>query len=295
MLPKKDQTPPLIADLSEVLADSAWNAFYSTFTPMQKLFLKRDHFEIKVPESYFAFDNVAVDTAEPETDATPQKQATLENVIVPPDSTKAETISLETIFGNDTDEKQSYKFRFEKTRKTVINVLIQKGFTFGGKANFSVGIPKQLKFGLETDLHYQLNTTDAHTFEESVMMEATSDICVGAHSCYVVNVELREVPIHYKFKFVTRMSMPLGSAPIYIHKKQNGEKVFTYVVRDLRDDVSNKKVTCSQDVIDSNGHVSKKTIDLVVEGVLKGVLACNHKILLRNDKTKQESKSLNTH
>lgn len=69
-------------------------------------------------------------------------------------------MSLDTVFNNDTAESQMYKFRFEKTRRTEISVSFQKGFTIGGKANFSIGIPKLLgdgNIGAEIEMQYQVS------------------------------------------------------------------------------------------------------------------------------------------
>ena len=64
------------------------------------------------------------------------------------------SIGLETEFNNDTDEKQTYTFQFEKVRTATTEVSYQRGYSIGAKANFSVGLPKVLgdgSIGMEFD------------------------------------------------------------------------------------------------------------------------------------------------
>ena len=51
--------------------------------------------------------------------------------------------------------------RFDKTRKASITVSYQKGFSIGGKANFSLGLPKVLSdksLGLEMTTNLQVSS-----------------------------------------------------------------------------------------------------------------------------------------
>ncbi|CAG5124011.1 unnamed protein product [Candidula unifasciata] len=193
-----------------------------------------------------------------------------------------EYISLVTEFRNETAEQQLYKFRFEKTRRTEIEVTFQKGITIGGKASFSIGIP----FGeaeAETEVQYEVTKSDGQKFEETMVMEATSDIAVGPNSCYTANVQLEERNLNATFKIISRMSMPQGCAPIYIKRKSDGQKVFVYYVNNLIDPFKNS-VSCAQ-IVTENGKVVIDKMDFVIEGVVKGSLACNHKIALTSNES----------
>ncbi|XP_059167408.1 uncharacterized protein LOC131949579 [Physella acuta] len=298
-IPEPKEDTPLIVDLRDVLCDKAWNCFLSTLTSYQRWSIKRENYLFDVPENFYTFENVSTDL-ELSPDYTPVKvKPNPEEGHVTPvmkgnrslknDLSKPEIVSLETVFGNDTSEKQTYKFRFEKNRKTVISVSFHRGFTFGGAARFNVGIPKQLGFGLETDMHYQVTKTEGQTFEETVIMEATSDISVAPHSCCTANIQLQDKPLHTDFKVVMRMSIPQGRAPLYIRRKADGKMAFIYVVKSLRNAFDASSVPCSQDVVEQDGGVSHTKLDFVVEGTLNGVLACNHKILLSSDSAKQNT------
>ncbi|XP_059167403.1 uncharacterized protein LOC131949575 [Physella acuta] len=272
---------PMVVDLSTVLAERAWNSYIISLSSYQRMFVKREDYEIKVPESYYDFTDLSIEPSD--IYAKVAFKPSLHDAVAVANSSKSSAVSLETVFDNDTDQNQSYKFRFEKTRKSVISVSTQKGFTFGAKANFSFGILQSLGFGCETDLHHQTNTTDSDTFEETIVMEATSDISVAAHSRCVVDVQLQEMPVHQPFKCVRRMSLRYDTAPVYIHRKSNGELVRTYLVNDLRADLKKSQVPCRQDLKESDDAFPNSVV-LVLEGIVKGVLASKHSILLKNEK-----------
>ncbi|KAL8580868.1 hypothetical protein ACOMHN_039568 [Nucella lapillus] len=58
------------------------------------------------------------------------------------DQTSPEHIGLETVFNNDTEKEQTYNFKFDKTRRATVSVNYQRGYSIGGNANFSLGLPK---------------------------------------------------------------------------------------------------------------------------------------------------------
>ncbi|CAL1547378.1 unnamed protein product [Lymnaea stagnalis] len=307
-MPVMEEEKPLVVDLKKILCDKAWSSFRSTFGTCQRRFLKRDKFLFEVPENYFLFETV-------EQTLKPRRHLG----IIPPDDrdradggasdavnkqlnqgmlkgkvshirdlTNPEVLSLDTVFKNDTAERQLYKFRFEKSRRTEINVSFQKGFTFGGKANFSIGIPKifgEGELGIETEMQYQVSRSEGQTFEETIVMEATSDIAVGPNSCYTANVQLEEKNLFADFKIISRLSMPQGRAPVYIKRKSDGEQVFVYNAKNLPDIFDQQMVPCAQQVKESpdDKHPSPTKIDFVIEGVVKGNLACNHRIELKSD------------
>lgn len=51
-------------------------------------------------------------------------------------------VGLKTMFNNNTEKEQKYNFNFEKTRHASVNITYQKGYSIGGKANFTLGLPK---------------------------------------------------------------------------------------------------------------------------------------------------------
>lgn len=306
-MPVMEEEKPLVVDLKKILCDRAWSSFRSTFGQCQKRFLKRDKFLFEVPENFFLFETV-------EQTLKPRKHLS----IIPPDDrdrtvegsdainkqlnqgmlkgkvsqtrelTNPEVLSLDTVFKNDTAERQLYKFRLEKSRRTEINVSFQKGFTIGGKANFSIGIPKifgEGELGVETEMQYQVSKSEGQTFEETMIMEATSDIAVGPNSCYTANVQLEEKNLFADFKIISRLSLPQERAPVYIKRKSDGEQVFVYNVRNLPDIFDENLVLCVRQVKNSpdDKHPSATKIDFIIEGVVKGNLACNHRIELKSD------------
>lgn len=124
-------------------------------------------------------------------------------------------------------------------------------------------------------------------------MEATSDIAVGPNSCYTANVQLEERALHATYKIISRMSMPQGRAPVYIKRKSDGQKVFVYYVNNLIDTFKDS-VPCAQIVKAEDGTQISDKLDFVIEGIVKGTLACNHKIALTSNESedlKQQAKN----
>ena len=81
------------------------------------------------------------------------------------DRTSPGSFGLETEFNNDTDEKQTYTFQFEKVRTATVEVSYQRGFSIGAKANFSIGLPKVLgdgSIGVEMDKRLEVGDVVYH-------------------------------------------------------------------------------------------------------------------------------------
>ncbi|KAK6962439.1 metalloendopeptidase [Biomphalaria glabrata] len=281
-VPRKD-----IVDLKEVMYENVWDLFRKSLSISQRLFLNRDKYELYVPEKSFVFTNISTEFKPHERIGQSIRIGGLESGgethrDAPDVGDKTSSgVSLETVFDNDTDEKQTYKFRFEKTRKTTVTVSCQESFTFGGKANFSIGLPKNINLGIESDMHFQVTESDGETFEEATLMEATSDILVSPHSRCTVSVLLDEKPIHQEFTAVTRMSLPGNGVSVFIRRKSDGVNVFGYKIKNLRVVFSPDVVKCCRPIKDGEGDPDLE-MDFLSKGVIHGVIACNHKILLRS-------------
>ncbi|KAH9487804.1 hypothetical protein Btru_068390 [Bulinus truncatus] len=281
-----------IVDLKEVMFNNIWELFKKDLPTTQRLFLNKEKFELFVPEKSFVFTNICTDFKPHKRIGQNIKIEGLESAAdrgaeiqrSGPDTGEKTGggVSLETVFDNDTDEKQTYKFRFEKTRKTTVTVSCQESFTFGGKANFSIGLPQNINLGIENDMHFQVTETDGETFEESTLMEATSDILVSPHSRCTVSVLLDETPIHQEFTAVTRMSLPENGVSVFLRRKSDGENVFGYKIKNLRVVFSPDVVKCCRPIKDGEGGDPDLEMDFISKGVIHGVVACNHKILLRS-------------
>ncbi|XP_059144745.1 uncharacterized protein LOC131931929, partial [Physella acuta] len=287
-VPPFEEDKPLIIDIKKIFSDRAWSSFSSTFSFCQRKFLDRKKFIIEVPENYFSFETISQSQKSNMKITGKKKAKTADGGDVGEAPKKkgsrkeksAENLSLNTVFKNSTAESQTYRFRFEKTRRTEVSVTFQKGFTIGGKANFSIGIPygSDSKAELAIETSYQVSKSEGQTFEETILMEATSDITVGPNSCYTANVELDEKSLYAEFKVVTRMTIPQGKAPIYIKKKSDGEQVYVYNIKNLHDEFENFESVQTKDLKETE-------IDFVTEGIIKGVIACNHKIVLTSDES----------
>nr|KAI8751680.1 hypothetical protein BgiMline_016211 [Biomphalaria glabrata] len=275
-----------IVDLKDIMFDFTWNRFKKNLTSAQKLFLRKGQFEFFLPECSIVFSQVKYtqeDKQAADVTGVNSLDKTHVSKVDEPSSTDENRTgaSLETVFDNDTKEKQTYKFRFEKTRKTVVTVSCLKSFTFGGKANFSVGIPRNVNLGLDSDLHFQVTQTDGQTFEETTLMEATSDITVSPHSKCTVVVYLDERPFHQEFTTVTRMSLPKEGVSVFIRRKSDKETVFGTKVENLQCIFDPTKIRCH--LVDKSEGDPELQMDFETIGVIQGVIACKHKILLKSD------------
>ncbi|PVD18913.1 hypothetical protein C0Q70_21472 [Pomacea canaliculata] len=104
-------------------------------------------------------------------------------------------IGLETRFNNDTETEQKYNFNFQKERSASVEVTYQRGFSIGGKANFTLGVPKitaEGKVGIEIETHVEVTKTTGERHEERVTTSATSEITVAPHSHYTATVVMEE-------------------------------------------------------------------------------------------------------
>ena len=118
-------------------------------------------------------------------------------------------------------------------------------------------------------------------------MEATSEINVGPNSCYVAQVQLEEKKVMADFKVVMRMSMPQGRAPVYIRKKSDDSLMSVYNVNNLKDMFCYGKVKCAKEVQKGDGKTATDKVDFVVQGVIRGTVACNHRIQLKSNESEQ--------
>ncbi|KAK0040846.1 hypothetical protein Bpfe_029742 [Biomphalaria pfeifferi] len=166
-LPTFKESEPLVVDLKKLLCDEAWDSFLVSLTWWQKRFIKKEDFDFDVPEKFFVFKDIGQEFHPRPSlsfDHVTHEQQNVSNRLQANSSSfvslsRPEIFSLDTVFNNDTAESQMYHFRFEKSRRTEISVTFQKGFTIGGKANFSIGVPKIFSegtLGAEIQLQYQV-------------------------------------------------------------------------------------------------------------------------------------------
>ncbi|XP_005104813.2 uncharacterized protein LOC101857663 [Aplysia californica] len=294
-------------DLNKLLCDRAWMRYKNTLHPLRRLFTNRKSFTIEVQDKHFVFEKLE-QTIEPldsrlhlkkngrNENSKGDKASKDESLLAGKVSekrplTNPEFVSLDTQFSNDTAAPQTYKFRFEKQRRSRVTVSFQRGFTLGGKAKFTVGLPLA---GAEASLQYQVTKSEGETFEESLLMEATSDISVGPHSKYLAQIQLEERKVLADFKVVMRMSMPQGEVPIHIRRKSDDELLFVYYIENLKDLFLHGAVPCAKEVKTESGESVQSQIDLEVEGVISGTVACNHRIQLTSDETLQAKQEART-
>ncbi|GFO35880.1 hypothetical protein PoB_006238500 [Plakobranchus ocellatus] len=184
----------------------AWLLWHSSFSWLQKRRWKSHHFDIEVPQNYYVFEDVT----------SPQEQRPLvssnNNFDVQQQVQQQQPqMGLVTNAGREADI-QNYKLRFGKTRRTKVTIGFQEGFTFGTSIGFKVGLPQihggetGVEAGASTE--YQVTNSKGQTFEESVVMEATSDNVVDAYKCYVADVKLQDIHVIKLFRSTTRMPLP---------------------------------------------------------------------------------------
>ncbi|KAL8585942.1 hypothetical protein ACOMHN_061103 [Nucella lapillus] len=247
-----DHQSDFILDVERILQEYVWNDFKTSRSPLQKLCLHRKDFLVDVPMNYFHFDKIreevrprhktlsTLPTASQRPPTLAQSMTHMgRDVTQNPLTSCSDVMALSTDFTNSTGEEQTYSFRFEKTRKASMTVTFQKGFTVGGKVNFSLGLPKTLadgKAGGEVDMKVTVSKATGEVIEETLTWSASSEIKVAKESNYTAKVLLSEVPVSYNFRVWTKMSMPSGGAPATVrHKKAGpGDSLFTKVIENLK-------------------------------------------------------------
>ncbi|XP_067670167.1 uncharacterized protein [Haliotis asinina] len=211
-----------VIDVQEIIQDWAWGSFIKDSGYFRRFFIRRKDFIIDVPMNYYQFSH---------------SDAELEGLKIKSDSKTAPEIGegmpnksiLITEYHNDTEMAQVYKFRMERARKASVTVTFQKGFTVGGKANFSLcGVD----CGLESKL--EVTKTTEQTFEEVLTFETCCDINVKENTNCEAKVVFTEEDMSYRFTVETIMRMPSGKAPVYIRRKKDKKVVMSFKIQDLR-------------------------------------------------------------
>ncbi|KAK7484436.1 hypothetical protein BaRGS_00024321 [Batillaria attramentaria] len=319
---EKEDPAPLIVDVQKTIADSVWDMFYYSESRFRRPFLKRKDFTVEVPMNYYHFEetdqefNVKRQPLSGAQQGTSGKGKSLlaGKQLTHRDKTSPEHMGLETDFKNSTSEKQTYNFKFEKTRKASLNVSYQRGFSFGNKTSFSVGLPKILadgKVGTEFDMHINVTKTTQETFEESLTTSATSDITVAPYSRYTASVVMEERMLLAEFKVClisseprvnerdairrgsrvdevwVMMVMPSKEARAFV-KNKRGQNVFFYSVKDLTEFFPN------QTLRDEQGKVLRQdAVQFLVEGVVDGMQLASHRInLIGHDISREEVRAI---
>ncbi|XP_025079862.1 uncharacterized protein LOC112555642 [Pomacea canaliculata] len=207
--PEQDEGPDApIVDVEKVLGDQAWESFLHSYSCFWRCCIKKKNSVIDVPMNYYYFEQGKTDinlmestfSANMVTTDANNKQGGSRRQATP------EMIGLETRFNNDTDTEQKYNFNFQKERSASVEVTYQRGFSIGGKANFTLGIPKiaeDSSLGVEIETHVQVTKTTGEKHEERVTTSATSEITVAPHSHYTITVVMEERNLEATFKLST--------------------------------------------------------------------------------------------
>ena len=275
----RSETPPII-DVEKVIQDYVWRKVKGDRYPLARVFMRRCDYEIEVPHNYFHFEDID-ESIEEDTKPSPKKTTTTTSggkmaKAIP------EMSVLCTEFRNNTESEQTFQFRFQKTRSASVNVTFQKGFTIGGKAQFKLGLPKHLtdsSTGGEVNLKYQVTKTTGETFDESVTIEANSEIRVVKQRKYIAKVSLAEREFSGTFRVETLMRMPSGSAPIFVRRKRSQELFCIESISDLKSVFAGLPVEV-EDVSTPSQREAKYAVKFVTTGVIEGVRLLGQKIYL---------------
>lgn len=195
------------------------------------------------------------------------------------DKTSPEHSRLETKFRNDTDKDQTYSFKFDKTRTARVDVNYQRGFSFGGRANFTLGLPSGP--GLGGEVRYNVTKSTGESFEETLTTSATSNIVVSRHSRCTATVILQEHHLLARFQVRVVMSMPEGEALVFIKNKE-GKTVFVKQILNL------SLLFPAENHIDlDQGGVRADAVKFEVKGIVEGTQLSTHRIRLKSSKLQE--------
>lgn len=284
-----EEGPPLIIDVEQVVADAAWDMFYHSISRWQRLCLRRSNYSVEVQMNYFHFqvtdeqlfnvedDYISDKSGDKKKNRHAVKGELANRQLTHQSQTAPEHLGLETEFNNSTGERQTYNFKFEKTRKASINVSFQKGFCIGGKASFSLGLPKVLPDGKasgEVDMRVTVTKTTGETFEQTLTTCTTSDITVAPHSHYLATVVMEERNLLADFKVWVMMSMPAQQAHAVIRDRQ-GAPVFHFKPRNLAE-----LFPPSTHLPGPDGQPRTDAVEFLIEGRVDGMQLASHRINL---------------
>ncbi|KAK6194564.1 hypothetical protein SNE40_000178 [Patella caerulea] len=275
-----------ILDIKKILEDFAWNNFKSTQGRCAKSFLRRRDFIVDVPLNFYHTEDI-------NQQLTP-RQLKKELSRSGYDHKHGDhTSDLRTEFRNNTGTNQMYKFRFERTRKASVTVTFQKGFTIGGKAHFSLGLPVAGGTA-DVNMTLQVTKTDAENFEDTLVLETTSDISVEKKHSYITGVILKHRDVSYDFTLDTIITMPLNKAPVAIKKRKGGEVVSSFYIENLKDvfmDFPNVEFIPQRS---ADGKSQTYSVKIRTSGIVEGVQLSNQEIVLDSKKIESEDKSTST-
>lgn len=287
---RQEDQAPLIIDVQQALADDAWQQFLHCYGRCQRRFIRRKNYKIEVPMNFYHFEqegNTEFKTkkrpsAATDAGAEPQAGRSLMQgkQLAYRDQTSPEHVGLETAFNNDTDHDQTYNFKFDKTRKATLSVTYQKGYSIGGTANFTLGLPKVLadsSLSTGVSMNVQVTKTTGETFEESFTSSANSEIRVAANSHCKVSVVLEERSLLAEFQMKMVMSMPAKRAPVYI-RDGRGQLVYAHNINSLVDVFQQFKDV--ERIQTADGKTRADAVRFSIEGIVDGMQLSNHVISL---------------
>ncbi|KAL8580899.1 hypothetical protein ACOMHN_039599 [Nucella lapillus] len=169
---------------------------------------------------------------------------------------------LKTEFKNDTEKEQTYNFRMEKTRTATVEVNYQKGFSIGGSANFTLGLPKVTK-------------SKGQRFEETLTTEATSEIKVPMYTHCSASIIMEERRLLADFEVRVKMYMPEKKAVVLI-KNKTGRTVSIKVINNL------SMLFPPDTHIEEDGQPVDDAVMFVIHGFVDGMQLSNHYIHLKS-------------
>ncbi|XP_025080130.1 uncharacterized protein LOC112555819 [Pomacea canaliculata] len=280
----------LIIDVQEVLSKAAWESFLVSKSWWKKRRIKKKDYIIEVPMNYYHFEEIARDFKIRKSNPlrpTEQGSSNGQKSAQKQPAIGSGLVGLKTMFNNNTEKEQKYNFNFEKTRHASVNITYQKGYSIGGKANFTLGLPKvdeNGSVGAEVEAYVEVTKATGDTFEETVTTSATSEITVAANSHYTATVVMEERTLLADFKISIMMTMPQKKAPVYIKDIRTGELVLVRIISSLPFYFKKFEGVELLPPDEVTGKPRKDAVIFHIEGIVDGVQLSSHRINLQQDK-----------
>ncbi|NPA72276.1 MAG: ETX/MTX2 family pore-forming toxin [Gammaproteobacteria bacterium] len=123
-----------------------------------------------------------------------QPQPVVEKTCLKPTDVKsvAANVLFKTDFTNDTDEKQVYCLRVEKTTRSSCTTEIHRGVTMGAELNAKLNIGDVLEIGGAFSREVSLTKVDGETIEHQMTWSAESTIAVSPHRAATAEMHVLE-------------------------------------------------------------------------------------------------------
>jgi len=141
-----------------------------------------------------------------------------------------------TLFGNNSNTKQSHTFRGSRDTTTWVDIDLSQGYTQDGEVNIQVNIPPDFrKFCAGRNSSFSLNKVKGQAFKEILTWEVNSQVEVQPGWRANAQLLAREECNVVEFEIRTTIGCPKGVVPVNFVKRSDNRNVHTIQLENFND------------------------------------------------------------